>query len=84
MAKRIKRLPLSFRRDVELQIREIRTLIQGRRIELGLTQEQLAEELDVSVETMKAIESGRRLPSLPRLLHVLSCLRIGLSLKAMK
>jgi DNA-binding XRE family transcriptional regulator len=51
-------------------------LIRRQREKKGFTQEALAEALEISIETMKAIEGGRRHPSLPLLFH--TCLFLGI------
>lgn len=44
---------------------EVTNKVKIFRVTQGLTQEQLAEKLDVSRQTVIAIESGKYLPSLP-------------------
>ena len=44
--------------------------IQERRKEQGFTQESLAEALDVSPVSIRHIEIGNRLPSLPMLIRI--------------
>lgn len=81
MGKRVKDLPTKFRKTVERQLEEVRLLVRSRRAELDLTQEQMAEAVDLSIESMKAIETGRRLPSLPKLLHICAFLGVRISFK---
>ncbi len=44
----------------------------------GLTQKQLAEQLNVSNNTISLIEQGKSLPSLPRILKICNVLKISL------
>lgn len=75
--KRLQRIPPKYRKKVEDSLRTMSRGIQERRENLDLTQEELAEDLDISVETMKAIETGRRVPSLEMLLYV--CFYLGIA-----
>jgi DNA-binding XRE family transcriptional regulator len=61
------------------QMRELSQAMQMQRRKVGLTQETLAEALDVSVNTIKYIEQGRRLPSLIMLLRIANVLKLKLS-----
>jgi transcriptional regulator with XRE-family HTH domain len=63
-------------KEIKLQIKRIGLAIQEYRMKSKLTQEVLAEELNCSVNTIKYIEQGRRIPSLPMLLRI--CKKIGL------
>ena len=77
--KRIDRVPAKFRKQVEGRLRRLSAVIRARREALGLTQERLAENLDISIETLKAVEQGRRIPSLAMLLYI--CLYLSVELK---
>lgn len=77
--KRIDRVPAKFRKQVEGRLRRLSAVIRARREALGLTQERLAENLDISIETLKAVEQGRRIPSLAMLLYI--CLFLNVELK---
>lgn len=66
-------------KEIEFELKRMCELIQTHRIKSGLTQEKLAELLDVNVNTIKYIEQGRRIPSLPMLMRV--CWKIGLAIK---
>lgn len=81
MAKRIGKIPKKFRGQIERQLESLPVMIQKRRKALGLTQEKLAENLEISIETMKAIESGRRYPSLPMLFYICLSLEISVEFK---
>ncbi|MEN0057923.1 MAG: helix-turn-helix transcriptional regulator [Bdellovibrio sp.] len=54
-------------------------VIQNRREEMGLTQEQLAEMLDLTVVALGYIEQGRRFPSLPFLFYICRMMDIPVS-----
>lgn len=62
-------------------IQEIASALQSHRKKQGWTQESLAEALDVSVNTIKYIEQGRRLPSLVMILRIAHVLKIKLHLQ---
>ncbi len=61
------------------QIRDLSSVIKKQRRKVGLTQEGLAEVLDVSVNTIKYIEQGRRLPSLVMIIKIALALKLRLS-----
>lgn len=65
-------------------LRWIGKRIQARRKKLGLTQEQLAEKLDVAVTTVQFIEQSRRLPSIQMLVALCGALNLALSLVSLK
>lgn len=50
--------------------------VRARRTELALTQEALAERLDLDESTVRAIESGRRGVSLETLVALADCLEV--------
>lgn len=52
-------------------VREIALKLKKYRMEQGLSQEDLAEKVSVSVSTIKFIEQHQRAPSLPMLLKIL-------------
>lgn len=57
---------------------KVAALFQQRRKELGMTQEDFAEKLDLNVNTIKYIEQGRRIPSLPMLFRIAKALQLDL------
>lgn len=65
-------------KELEAELKRLVGTIQTHRQKAGLSQEKLAEVLDVNVNTIKYIEQGRRLPSLPMLLRI--CWKIDLEL----
>lgn len=67
---RLDKIPLKYRRGVESQLAKISIVIQSRRKEMGITQEELAEQLDLAVLTIQSIEQGWRIPSLPILFYM--------------
>ncbi len=79
-AKRIDRIPSKYRKAVEKQLENISSVIQTRRNEMKLTQEQLAEKLDVSVLTVQFIEQRRRFPSLPILFYICRVMEIPIKI----
>lgn len=76
---RLDKIPIKHRKIVEAQLRSISFLVQKRRKEMGLTQEELAEKLDIAVLTLQSIEQGWRSPSLPTLFYL--CKVMGISIK---
>lgn len=70
MSSRVNKIPYKHRKFVESQLNRISRVMQEKREKAGITQEQLAERLEVSAMTVQFIEQKRRYPSLP----VLFCL----------
>lgn len=79
--KRLERIPAKYRKQVGAQLKALSLLIQARREALGLTQEKLAEELDISAVTLKTIEQNRRYPSLPMLFYICDYLKLEIQIK---
>jgi transcriptional regulator with XRE-family HTH domain len=75
--KRLEKIPSKYRKDVLKKLKSISTSIQQKREEQGLTQEELAEELGISVMTIQFIEQGRRYPSVQMLLYIYTYLEIS-------
>jgi putative transcriptional regulator len=65
---RISKLPAKHIKPVQKELDRIALLIQTKREQAGLTQEVLAEKLDVSPMTIQFVEQGRRTPSLQLLI----------------
>lgn len=82
MGKRLEKVPLKYRKAVEAQLKNISVVIQSRRKEMGITQEQLAESLDLAVMTIQFIEQQQRYPSLPVLLYICKALDIPVKVGA--
>lgn len=81
MSKRLDQLPKKYQPQIEKEIRKMCATIQEKREEMGHTQESLAEELEISVATLKAIEQGRRFPSLPMLFYICRFLKVEVIFK---
>ena len=79
MGKTLKKIPPAYRKRVKSRLDEVAGLIRLHRNLLGMTQEDLAEELDVSPMTIQFIEQGRRFPSVQMLFYVCDYLKIELS-----
>ena len=78
--KKIKKIPTKYRKIVMAQLLAIAEKIQSKRKKVGLTQEALAEELNISAMTLQFIEQGRTCPSLPMLLYICAYLKINIAL----
>lgn len=78
--KRLNKIPTAYRKEIEKKLNAISELIQARREKLGLTQEELAEELGISVMTLQFIEQRRRYPSLPLLFFILRYLKMDITI----
>lgn len=76
----IGKIPPKYRKEVERQLSLFSTEIQDKRKQMGMSQEILAERLDVSPMTIQFIEQGRRFPSLPMLLYVCDYLGIKIEI----
>jgi len=74
-----KDVPLSEIRAVRKIVSMIGEELKTRRKELGFTQESLAEELDISVASVKRIEQGDRMPSLPMLIRFSRALKLNIA-----
>ena len=59
---------------------DVITLVRSKRIELGMTQDQLAHEVDMSRQWVRNLEAGIGAPAFPKVLAVLHAL--GLELEA--
>lgn len=64
---------------ISSELEKMGKAFQRRRKELGWTQEEFAESLSVNVNSVKYIEQGRRIPSLPMLLRITKALKLKLS-----
>lgn len=72
------KVPTRDQKYVKNELSRISSKLQGRRQELGLTQEKLAEQLDVSTETVRFVEQSRRIPSLPMLIRICKILKLDI------
>ncbi len=77
-SKRVSRIPMSHRKAITKSLEELSDLIKEARERKNLTQEQLAEKLDLGTTTLQSIERGRRFPSLPTLLYICRVLKISI------
>ena len=77
--KKIRKIPLKYRKIVLSELKSIGKKIQNQRKKVGLTQEELAEQLNISAMSIQFIEQGRNCPSLPMLLHI--CSYLGMKFK---
>jgi ribosome-binding protein aMBF1 (putative translation factor) len=57
---------------------QVARLVIGRRIELGITQQQLAERMDTSASTISRIESGQHVTSVTTLERLAAALEVKL------
>lgn len=78
--KRLEKLPPDIQKQTELKLLQLAKRIQRKRKKLNISQEKLAETLDIGVSTLKAIEQGKRLPSLTMLFHLSSVLKFRISI----
>lgn len=78
MSSRVDKLPYRHRKFVETQLNRISKTVQEKREQAGITQEELAERLEVSAMTIQFIEQRRRFPSLPVLFCICRELEIPL------
>lgn len=79
---RLEKVPPKHRKAVEAHLKNISVVIQARRKEMGLTQEQLAESLDLAVMTIQFIEQQQRYPSLPVLFFICKAMDIPVKIGA--
>ena len=81
MSKRLQKVPPKYRKQVKNRLKEVAKKIQLRRESLDISQEKLAEKLNISHSSMQYIEQGRRIPSLENLFYICSYLQIDISIK---
>lgn len=62
---------------MSLEIRELGRAIRAARMKKGLSQEALAEQLDITPIHLKNIEGHRRLPSVPLLFELMKILDLS-------
>lgn len=79
--KRLERVPKQFREAVETDLEVIAEKIKKRRRNKELTQEQLAEALNIEPTTLQAIEQQRGRPSLELLLTIVKALEMKITIK---
>lgn len=79
---RLEKIPPKHRKAVETQLQKISATIRERRQQMGLTQEELAEVLDLTVVALGYIEQGRRYPSLPFLFYICRVMEIPFKIGA--
>lgn len=75
---RLSKVPARYRKNVEKRLAQMSVVLQERRKQMGLTQEELAEKLELSPMTIQFVEQGRRFPSLPTLIAICMSLEIRL------
>ncbi len=79
MSKRgLSSVPRSELKSIKAEARKWATRLQARRKEIGLTQEELAEKLEISVTTIRSIETGIKFPSFPLLIRLAHTLKLDL------
>jgi DNA-binding XRE family transcriptional regulator len=78
---RLKKIPKPHREYVEDQLTRVARTLKMRRKELGLTQAELAEGLNVEVVTIQAIEQRRCRPSFEMFLAMIQVLKLKLKLE---
>lgn len=69
---------------IQDELSDLGKKLQKRRKDLGYTQESFAEEMDINVNSVKYIEQGRRIPSLPMLLRLVRALKLKLTVEPRK
>lgn len=79
--RRIEKIPAKVRKEIEERVNSLIRSLQEKRERMGLSQERLAEELDISHMTIQFLEQRRRDPSLPMLFYICRYLGIELSWK---
>lgn len=72
----LSKVPAKEQKYVKNEVVLISAKIQAQRQKMGLTQEKMAEILNVSPETIRFIEQNRRIPSLPMLIRIAKVLNM--------
>lgn len=70
----------AFKSVIDKEWAAIAGTLKKRRVDLGLTQNDLAERLESELTTIQAYEQKRRHPSLPTLLMLCKILRLKLTI----
>lgn len=73
--------PATQNKKIKASVFALGARLQARRLELDLTQEELAEKAEVSTSLIRQIETGHRVPSLPMLVYLAGLLELEVSLK---
>ncbi len=76
--KRLQKIPREFKNIVLDDMKNLSQILRQERKSKGLTQEKLAEQVDVSLTTIQSIEQLRTSMSLELLLTILKALKIKL------
>ena len=74
------RIPKKEVSGIKTETDKLGEFFQVRRKELEMTQEDFAEKLDLNVNTIKYIEQGRRVPSLPMFFRILKALHLEMKI----
>jgi len=61
-------------------VKEIANTVRGRRLELGLSQKQLAESVSVSRKWLNEFETGKARADIATLMRILEAVRLELSI----
>jgi transcriptional regulator with XRE-family HTH domain len=77
---RLSKIPTKYRKEVQAELRVISRTIQERRKSLKMTQEELAEKLNIAPTTLQFIEQSRRYPSFPMFVYICNVLQIEIRL----
>jgi|tagenome__1003787_1003787.scaffolds.fasta_scaffold17405981_1 DNA-binding XRE family transcriptional regulator len=73
--------PTKFKKEIAPRLKKIARQLQVKRQAMEISQENLAERLEVSPLTIQAIENCRRYPSLAMLISICDVLGLKLELK---
>ncbi len=63
---------------VKSELEQIGAKIRAKRKSMKMTQEALAEQIEVTPETIRFIEQNRRIPSLPMLIRIARALKLDI------
>jgi DNA-binding XRE family transcriptional regulator len=80
IGKRVDQIPPKYRKGVVAQLNKVSDVLKRARIENDLTQESLAELVDVEVSTVKSIEQKKRVPSMGLFFYLCEVLKISVKL----
>lgn len=79
--KRLDKMPKKYRSVIEENLIELVSELRSRRTQIEMTQEELAEELNVHRTTVQALEQHRTRPSIELLLAWVLVLKSKIELK---
>lgn len=77
----LSKVPKQEAAAIQGELEDLGKKLQKRRKEMGHTQESFAEAMEINVNSIKYIEQGRRIPSLPMLIRLTKALKLKITVE---